>query len=254
MAAQETDVNRWRRWAGELRRRHGRRERTGPSRAMTLARRSIAISPYVFASRRTVVNLHTAIAVTWRPALLAAAPAAAPPVASPVLAFARPAWIAAASQVPGSADPSRADARPIGGAAPAFVPPPALRLARTPAVGRRDAGRPAVLVAAAWLSHVPARRWRARVVAPDADLPARLARRAVREELPVRARTTRLAPPAASATPATGATAGAPAPFVSPASLPAAPPPVIDVGAITSQVMQQIDRRLIAYRERMGRA
>lgn len=34
--------------------------------------------------------------------------------------------------------------------------------------------------------------------------------------------------------------------------VPAAPP--INVEALTSQVIQQLDRRLIAYRERMGRS
>jgi hypothetical protein len=34
---------------------------------------------------------------------------------------------------------------------------------------------------------------------------------------------------------------------------PAAPAPAINVEALTSQVMQQIDRRLVAWRERMGR-
>jgi hypothetical protein len=33
-----------------------------------------------------------------------------------------------------------------------------------------------------------------------------------------------------------------------------APPPQIDLQAVTSQVMRQIDRRLIAWRERTGRA
>lgn len=105
-------------------------------------------------------------------------------------------------------------------------------------------------------------RWRRK---PDAaieasDLPIRLRRRVARREMSmpenVRAvsvlhhRRAEVTPPGLETS-----VALAEAPRMRPElTMPAPAPPAINVEALTSQVIQQLDRRLIAYRERMGRS
>ncbi len=110
--------------------------------------------------------------------------------------------------------------------------------------------------------HQLVRRWQTTslVTSQARDVPARLRRRATRQELPVPDRLNVLAGrdrrhgepapaqrPDAEALPQGSRSRSDAAPLV-----PAAPP--INVEALTSQVIQQLDRRLIAYRERMGRS
>jgi hypothetical protein len=247
-------VNRWRRWAGDLRRRHGRRAGTGPSREMALLRRCVAIAPAASVRARTIVNLHAPIAITWLPA--SAVPASRPASLdrSPAGAFRRLDWItAAAAPPPATAAPAAAMA-PVASAAtaPAFVRAAALcHLRARPAASRPQPGIPARALPAPLALTRPSRG----TADAAADVVNRLTRRATREELPVHTRPTTLAPSPVAIAAAAARAASAASSAAAPASWvpPQAPPAAIDVTALTSQVMQQIDRRLIAYRERMGR-
>jgi hypothetical protein len=136
----------------------------------------------------------------------------------------------------------------------AFVPVAMVAAARR-ASQPAEARPPLALGPAALLVHAPSMPSRpARVANPHADLPSRLKARATRVDLPVRTRTIPLAPPpavaaAARRVPDEPVAASA----ARPAWTPSVPAPAIDVDALTSHVMQQLDRRLVAYRERMGR-
>jgi hypothetical protein len=99
---------------------------------------------------------------------------------------------------------------------------------------------------------------RARLVAADtyAAIPARLRRQAARQEVPVPATITALArilPRASTAASSREPVVHEQASATRSPWMPAASPPAISVDALTSQVIQQLDRRLVAYRERMGR-
>jgi hypothetical protein len=86
------------------------------------------------------------------------------------------------------------------------------------------------------------------------DLSARLRRRSAREELAIPGKTTVLirsaAPSPASPRPEAMELEQS---VTSRAAWPTPAPSPVNVEALTSQVIQQIDRRLLAYRERMGR-
>ena len=220
---------------------------------MPLLRRCVAIAAGAAARSRTIVNLHAPITVSWLPA--AAVPTARPASLdrSPIGACRRLDWIAAAAHGPASAAAARAGIAPLAPAAtpPTFVRPEALRQARAvPLAARGERAKPAAVPRTALALVRPV----AAAAGAFADTTARLTHRGRREELPVHTRPTALAPSpvavaAAAVRAASAGSAAAPAPWAPPPS----PPPAIDVTALTSQVMQQIDRRLVAYRERMGR-
>jgi hypothetical protein len=221
---------------------------------MSLLRRCLAIAPTASGRGRTIVNLHAPITVTWLPA--AAVPAARPTAIdrSPVGAFRRLGWIAAAAHASSPAAALDPASTPLAPAPTlrAFVraaAPPQARVASVAARAERGSAARALPTALVLMRPLRA--------AAFADLTARLTHRGRREDLPVHPRTTALAssPMAVAAAAAAVRAAAAATPTVAPAPwvAPPAPPPAIDVTALTSQVMQQIDRRLIAYRERMGR-
>lgn len=141
--------------------------------------------------------------------------------------------------------------------APAFVRMPLVHpsRARQQSVERRLGDRSSIQEPAAPLSMLM-RRPAPRVATTDVDVVTTSRSRAVRQELPMPGRTLVLARPAAAASAVAARqsdaiereqTARARAEWIAPA------PPPINVEALTSQVIQQLDRRLIAYRERMGR-
>jgi hypothetical protein len=104
----------------------------------------------------------------------------------------------------------------------------------------------------------PAARHRAAPARHAAALPAELRRRAARHERPVPAPVRLVSPrrpDPVSPPPATTAAAVAAAGVLAstPSDWPAPAAPAVDVDALTGQVIQQLDRRLVAYRERMGR-
>jgi hypothetical protein len=109
--------------------------------------------------------------------------------------------------------------------------------------------------------HELVRRWQNHTrpaIQPHA-IPQQLRRGATREQLPVADNVRFLSAPARAHTDA-ATVRRAEAAMTAPesharvdASAFAAAAPQINVDALTSQVIQQIDRRLIAYRERMGR-
>src|SRR5262249_18216089 len=138
---------------------------------------------------------------------------------------------------------------------PAFVRVPDVLAQRTrlPQTGRDDTDRGDVR---GWpMPALAARRRQVTIAASNVDLSMRLRQRAVPRELPVPPRTTVLARPAATAAQASRRHDGAATEAAGPTRAEWAPvsPPAINVEALTSQVLQQMDRRLLAYRERMGR-
>ena len=98
---------------------------------------------------------------------------------------------------------------------------------------------------------------RATLTAAHADLPGRLRRQSTREEMAIPARTSVLARIVAAprAAAAQREQVEGEQSVSTRMEWPAPPSPVnpVNVEALTSQVIQQIDRRLLAYRERMGR-
>jgi hypothetical protein len=102
-------------------------------------------------------------------------------------------------------------------------------------------------------------RWQrvSSIASRSRELPMEMRRRAVRRELPVPDKTTALARGRIDATVAARDHDAVSRPEVArarpdwAAAQPAASPMTVDT--ITSHVIQQLDRRLIAYRERMGR-
>jgi hypothetical protein len=149
------------------------------------------------------------------------------------------------------ADAARADAAQMPDSAPLtfaqrFVAAPVRRVAEA-------ASQPQHIyrLARMWRDKPPAAR-------AAAELPVRLRLRGRRTELPAAAIRELVAAAPGRRTPATVAAPDslAPAragyqPFAQPA--PTAVPP-INVEELTSQVIQQLDRRLVAHRERMGRS
>lgn len=249
-------MNRWSRWARQLRWRHGRTEVRRASAAMVLARRPTAGSPIH-------INLYPRLGVT----LAAASPV---PLASMgQAAMATPAHTQVASALverarvqrmgwfrPGRETVTRGQPPVPAGAAPADAarmpdgPPLALARRFVTAPVRRaaePASQPQDL-------YRLVRMWTRKPTAARAavELPGRLRLRARRTELPAPAiRELVAAAPRRRETPATLAAEAGFQQFAQPA--PPAAVPAINVEALTSQVIQQLDRRLIAYRERLGR-
>jgi hypothetical protein len=132
-------------------------------------------------------------------------------------------------------------------AAPAFVP-------RTTARGHPLLAPPRAALVQRSMRH---REIASPVARPAREIASRLRRNVARHELPSSALGAVLATPhlaaarAASEAHAVMQAAAARQPAETPSVSP--PAPAINVEALTGMVIQQIDRRLVAYRERMGR-
>jgi len=247
-------VNRWQSWAGRLRQRHSRIDAWRAQGAMVLLRGAPAPTPGARNTLRTIIHLHMRLAVSPRCTLSLLPAPTAPVTLRQVVPGATVRNAEPAGVVPGTASESRmqvASTRaPDRATAPAFVP----RMAARARAGLRLP--PSVPVVRLSLRH---RDNVSRVAAPPHEIAARLRRGATRHELPP--------PPTAAVLAAPRRAAGHSGATELQAGLQAAAPrqqadaprlaqsvPAINVEALTGMVIQQIDRRLVAYRERMGRA
>ena len=242
-------MNRWSEWARRLRSRHGRVEARRSAAAMVLHRPLWAQgSLMVSAATRIHLSVHAPMGIVLRPvaapvAMLHAQPAQAAPV-----------FVAQTHRQASAAHPPplvpRIESSPI----PRNIFPAKFVHAHTAATVRTSTVErmwlPLRELATAWLRKPPAS------MAAEA-LPLRLRQRAVRIERPGADLPKMVAPVRrdAGGEPANAqlrnVQSTAPWTPVLPSQQPA---PAINVDALTSQVMQQIDRRLVAWRERMGRA
>jgi hypothetical protein len=247
-------VNRWTTWAGDIRRRHGRRDRGRLSGSMVLVRPSLFRGPA--ATRRTSLHVHvnTAIAVS---------------LLHPLLTVLR--TRERRSMAPLQSGQWPLESRRLGAAPRQHSVDPVIPLVRnspatfmksrdavTMRVRRHHTGlQPAAVAARERRSTVAVSAApHLYVASAHAGLAQKLRRQTSREELllpskaTVLARTMPAPAPAVSNEPA-GHDIASPARVAWSASAP--PTPALTVDALTSQVIQQLDRRLVAYRERMGR-
>lgn len=239
-------MNRWKQWAGQLAARHGRRETRRPAQAMTLAHRMLASSVHL---RIAAPRLHFHFRVYGGVVLR-------PPVAVPLLeqsgvfgtqgvAGSELRFVHAASGHMRGAVTGPSSVSQVTLQAPQFVPrPPAI--ARVPMERRFER------------LHELVRTWsqKSETAIAAASLPALLRQRGVRHEPPV-AEAVRVFPAPARVRTEPDESLAASTPVAPKRALPPEISPSngrgIDVAALTSQVIQQLDRRLIAYQERMGR-
>lgn len=249
-------MNRWIRWADRLRRRHSRRERDGVQRTMVLAHRATAITSQLFTNRRTIVHLHAHISVLSMPGpamFVRCVTARAATAVGPLRVQGRTA--AGGAPLPASDGPGAPAQALVVRTAPAFVRrSDVLRHDARPATERRSGALQDAL--GARVGPMPSLRRPAVPSAAHADLPGRLRRRAVREELPIPGRTTVLVRAAAAVAAGARQRDEIEREFSAAARSARTPPvaaPAVNVEALTSQVIQQLDRRLLAYRERMGK-
>lgn len=239
-------MKRWTSWAQQFRSRYGRREWRSAAGSMVFLRRHAPVSQsFLVSSPRIGVTLQVRAGVTLAhsPIVPLAASRPAPSISTTlrqtVVHNASP-QIATAQLPPTQPAPAAVIHRRTVMFAPR---PQAVAIQRQATPQRTDL--PALVTA-----------WRAKPAPTQAaiELPAILKRRVIRTEQSVQEPARILPAPAAKAAAQSNNTQ-APAQHT-----PAMPPPpamqtapAFNVDALTSQVIQQIDRRLIAYRERMGR-
>lgn len=241
-------MNRWRGWAQLLRRRHGRLEQRRTAGRMVLLHGAGSLTHVCATTRRTHVHVHARLGVTCALSLNVAGRHTTTVIRSSVGVLTPPETVHVGSAVPSSATPSpeRAAAH-VPYTSAKFVH--AFQVRSVHEVVARRVASICELVS----------RWRhvSSIGSHARELPVAMRQRAVRQELPVPDRTTVLARRRIGATVVPYEPDAAPQAEVSgprphwAASQPAAS--AINVEAITSHVIQQLDRRLIAYRERMGR-
>jgi hypothetical protein len=222
---------------------------------MTLAHRA-SVASQVFTNRRTIVHLHAHVGVLSMPgpAMFVRCVTARAATAVGTLRVQGRAT-AAGTALPASDGPGAPAQAMVVRTAPAFVRrSEGIRPDARPAT--EGWGRPLQDAPGGQAEPMPSLRRAPVTPAPHADLAVRLRRRGFREELPIPGRTTVLVRAAAAVAAAarqrdeseresTTATRSAWTPPVA--------APAVNVEALTSQVIQQLDRRLLAYRERMGR-
>lgn len=246
-------MNKWQAWAGRLRKRHSRIDAWYAQGAMVLLHGAGAPIPAVRTQVRSIVHMHMRLCLSISPGFMLslqhalAAPMMLRQVASGAAArsAARPESAAGtASQAPMLATSLLS---PGIATAPAFVPRMTAR-ARTMLLLPQSA--PVHL-------SVRHRALSSPVAAHAGAIASRLRRNVARHELPASTAAAVLASPhraaGRAATEAQAAMQAAAAREHAEALRTAQPVPAINVEALTGMVIQQIDRRLIAYRERMGR-
>ena len=245
-------MNRWQIWAGRLRQRHSRIDAWRAQGAMALLRGASAAVPGVRNDLRLIVHMHTRLANSPR-FMLSLQPAMTAPMMLRQVASGGSARSAAHSEsATGTASRSPTHAASLLSpgivAAPAFVP-------------RMNARARAMLLPPQSAPVHLSMRHRAiasPVAAHAGEIASRLRRNVARHELPFSPTAAVLAAPhraaahAATTEPqavmqAAAARQQAEAPRLAQSA------PAINVEALTGMVIQQIDRRLVAWRERMGR-
>jgi hypothetical protein len=243
-------VNRWQTWAQQLRRRHGRRDELHASAAMVIASRPGSLVQIRCAAPRTIVHLHTHLRVSHVPA---------PRLLGPRFDDARSAIVLTARASSGTAHLAEHPdvRRDAAAAAPAdrlatsaFLTVAQVRERQITTEHRSDRHVVSLHDLVRQWQQLPAERVRA------LELITRVRVGTARQEFPVPERAgvvARLRPPVAEiqhrAAPPAFSSSLPNERMPSPAAI--AP---VSVEALTTQVIQQLDRRLIAYRERMGRA
>ncbi|WP_431257242.1 hypothetical protein ACQ86G_21670 [Roseateles chitinivorans] len=262
-------MNRWQAWAGRLRARHGRVDAWRAAGAMALRRGAGAgaSGTVVQVHAGPVVHQHLRLAVTARfPLSLRAQPSTPMVLRQPMPASASrtPAEIprmtvagAGPDGRPGRPGPAGPDGAPGHPGAMASVP--LTHRAAAPLFVRAGEASARPMLAAS--PSAPVLRAAVQSIAPvaaahAAEIATRLRRGATREELPPPPSAAVLAAPGRAA--ARAAEAQAPVTAQAARQQPSAPrpapaAPAVDVDALTGLVIQQIDRRLVAWRERMGR-
>ncbi|VTU28824.1 hypothetical protein [Variovorax sp. RA8] len=244
-------MNRWQGWARQLRRQHGRRDAWHARGAMVLLQRGGGlVSQVLVTSWRAILQVHAHLGVV-RPVSMPAATLMRQTrellVHAPRASLHR--------QGDATAPPPVAAVERERPAYPALrFPPPVFAQGHRgrEAAGSRNGAPAPRLDPAAQLPGA------SRVVAQAAEIVTRVHRRALRQELVPPSKPLALAAPQRMPAPAGAAPASewmpaqtAPMPWEQ-GRAPAAAP-AVSVEALTGLVIQQIDRRLIAYRERMGR-
>jgi len=246
-------MNRWQGWAQRLRARHGRIATWGAPGTMVLMRGHGAPAQVLHTHVRSSLHLHLRVAVPPRSV------AAMRPVPAPILRHTtiadgvKRAWPAAVTATAHAVARTEGHgARGTGIAAPT--------LASVLSVLRRgDQARPAPVGRAP--ARLPVRRatWASPVAAQAAATALRIRRNAVREDARPAAHAVVLARPQPAVAQAAGGQphrvdavvpAGTQREEAGAAQIAQA---AINVEALAGMVIQQIDRRLVAYRERMGR-
>jgi hypothetical protein len=249
-------VSRWSRWASQLRGRHGRSDARRASARMVLVHRAGSFTQVLVAAQRTLIRVDARLGVTQMllaPAALGRQAIAMMPAVDGAMHY-RQIAPPSANALP-TLRPARAPAAaPMSATAPRFVDGVHARsvgAARRQDQAQRDAAMPAMVT-----------RWRrgSPIAIEARDLPARVRRSATRQELPVAEKVSVLAasrrsgPPDAASQDRTRGEVAAPLARGRNSDAPVPAAPAINVEALTSQVIQQLDRRLVAYRERMGRS
>ena len=240
-------------WARHLRRRHSRQTARRAAGSMVLAIRDRAVRLVRIAARVTVINIHGRCGVTGLPSPCMFGATGVTRISPPAAAGRLTHRLGTPRSA--SSTSSTAGFRASGSStvSPPFVHPPAVLAQSRPPASRANARSlmPHTGIVTRWrgapASASVARAWH-----------ARLRQRGVRQDLAVAAGARVL-----SARPTVEVAAQQPVEVESSAtvrgSLDAAGhgrggPPALNVDALTNHVIQQLDRRFIAYRERMGRA
>ncbi|CAN7512410.1 hypothetical protein LJR084_003675 [Variovorax sp. LjRoot84] len=246
-------MNRWQGWARQLRRQHGRREARHARGAMVLLQRGGGMPSQVLVTAwRPIVQVHARFGVV-RPVNMPALPA----MRERRQVFVHGPGVSPHRQLdPAASRPMAAAEReqPPAYAAPRFASPVFAQAHHRHASAQFPQASIAPIFDPARQSHAASV-----VAAQAAELVTRLHRRAARQELSPPSKPAVLVAAHRMPAPAAAAPANAwmPAPM-SPVQWEEgrAPSPAaaVNVEALTGLVIQQIDRRLIAYRERMGRA
>jgi hypothetical protein len=239
-------MNRWSEWARQLRSRHQRAQARSGEAAMVFQR---AIGPRsLFRSTAVTyihLSLHAAVGIVRRPMAY-----------RPLQAGLRPADCASVFAMPRSG-PASLPAAPRSPRSEMAAPRQGLF------VNPGEPTHPANTLCSSSLERIwlplpeLATRWRTKpaVSKQAAVLPMCFRQRATRSER-APAELPRMVSPVRHATPMEARVQAGDAQFAPWWTIPSAvqqPAPSINVDALTSQVMQQIDRRFVAYRERMGR-
>jgi hypothetical protein len=249
-------VNRWQGWARQLRGRHGRRDALHARGAMVpmvllQQQRGGMGSQLLVTSWRPIVQVHARFGVL-RPVVMPALPvmrerAVASALAPDMLSHRR------SDDAVSRSMPVAENVRQLAYPMPRFATP-------TYAQGPRRIAPAQFPERGIARFHGPARQSpvASTIAAQAVELATRLHRRATREELmlspkPAVLAAAHRAPAPAGAVPSNEWTSAQPSPMqqIDSRALPQAS--AVDVESLTGLVIQQIDRRLIAYRERMGR-
>lgn len=248
-------MNRWQGWARQLRGRHGRRDALHARGAMVLLQQRGGMGSQVLVTSWRpivpIVHMHARFGVV-RPVVMPALPVMRERAGPLALVPDRLSHRRSDDAVSRSA-PVAENVRQLAYPLPRFA-------ALTYAQGPRRIAPARFPDRGIAQFHDPARRSpvASTIAAQAAELATRLHRRAARQELmlspkPAVLAAAHRAPAPAGAVSSNAWTSAQPPPMQQDESRALPQASAVDVESLTGLVIQQIDRRLIAYRERMGR-